>query len=85
MWEELKDLKLQFPLLEYLRRHSWTPRQIGSRQEFVGLCPLHREQHPSFYVNAVKNLFYCHGCHFIRSTAILGGLHQEYSFENVAA
>src|SRR5947208_16634072 len=47
MWEELKDLKRQFPLLEYLRRHNWTPRQIGSRQEFVGLCPLHTEQHPS--------------------------------------
>jgi DNA primase len=62
MWEELKDLKRQFPLLEYLRRHNWTPRQIGSRQEFVGLCPLHPERHPSFYVNAVKNLFYCHGC-----------------------
>jgi DNA primase len=28
----------------------------------VGLCPLHRENHPSFYVNACKNLFYCHGC-----------------------
>jgi DNA primase len=62
MWEDLKDLKRQFPLLEYLRRHNWTPRQIGSQQEFVGLCPLHTEQHPSFYVNAVKNLFYCHGC-----------------------
>jgi DNA primase len=62
MWEELKELKRQFPLLEYLRRHNWKPRQIGSRQEFVGLCPLHNEQHPSFYVNAVKNLFYCHGC-----------------------
>jgi len=28
----------------------------------VGLCPLHRETRPSFYVNARKNLFYCHGC-----------------------
>ena len=62
MWEDLKELKRQFPLLEYLRRHNWTSRQIGSRQEFVGLCPLHTEQHPSFYVSAVKNLFYCHGC-----------------------
>ena len=33
----------------------------------------------------IANLFYCHGCHFIRSTAILGGLHHEYSFEKVAA
>jgi len=32
MWEELKDLKRQFPLLAYLRRHNWTPRPIGSRQ-----------------------------------------------------
>ena len=31
-------------------------------REFVGLCPLHPETRPSFYVNARKNLFYCHGC-----------------------
>jgi DNA primase len=28
----------------------------------VGLCPLHTESKPSFYVNARKNVFYCHGC-----------------------
>jgi DNA primase len=28
----------------------------------VGLCPLHQETRPSFYVNTAKNLFYCHGC-----------------------
>ena len=28
----------------------------------MGLCPLHPETRPSFYVNARKNLFYCHGC-----------------------
>src|ERR1019366_9675303 len=27
-----------------------------------GLCPLHPESRPSFYVNGRKNLFYCHGC-----------------------
>ena len=27
-----------------------------------GLCPSHQETHPSFYVNATKNLFYRHGC-----------------------
>jgi len=62
VWAELENLKRQFPLLDYLRQHHWTPRQVGSRPEFVGLCPLHAEKNPSFYVNASKNLFYCHGC-----------------------
>ncbi len=62
MGEEIERLKQQIPLLEYLQRRHWTARPSGSRQEFVGLCPLHQETHPSFYVNAHKNLFYCHGC-----------------------
>jgi DNA primase len=45
-----------------LQRHQWTGHRAGARSEFVGLCPLHEETHPSFYVNPRKNLFYCHGC-----------------------
>ena len=60
--EDLQQLKQQLPLLDYLRRLNWRARPAGARQEFVGLCPLHRETRPSFYVNARKNLFYCHGC-----------------------
>ena len=63
MSEDLERLKQRLPLLEYLQRHNWTARRAGAAQEFVGLCPLHRESRPSFYVNACKNLFYCHGCH----------------------
>jgi DNA primase len=59
---DLEQLKQRLPLLEYLQRHNWSGRRAGTQQEFVGLCPLHRETHPSFYVNAGRNLFYCHGC-----------------------
>ena len=62
MAEDLERLKQHFPLLEYLQRHNWRGHRTGARPEFVGLCPLHQETHPSFYVNARKNLFYCHGC-----------------------
>jgi DNA primase len=61
MSHDLQVLKQQLPLLDYLRQRHWTARPIGS-QEFVGLCPLHPESHPSFYVNAAKDVFYCHGC-----------------------
>jgi len=59
---DLKQLKQHLPLLDYLLRSHWTARPAGVQSEFVGLCPLHEETQPSFYVNARKNLFYCHGC-----------------------
>jgi len=61
--EEVKKLKERWPLLDYLRQQKWTAQPTcDSSSEFVGLCPLHQETQPSFYVNADKNLFYCHGC-----------------------
>src|SRR6266480_5477237 len=45
-----------------LQRHHWTGRPVGTGSEFVGLCALYEETHPSFYVNPFTNPFYCHGC-----------------------
>jgi DNA primase len=54
-------LRRRLPLLDYLEQHQWKGRPAG-RWEYVGLCPLHEESQPSFYVNTRKNVFYCHGC-----------------------
>jgi DNA primase len=60
--EDLEQIKQCLPLLEYLQRHNWTGYRAGTADEFVGLCPLHPDTQPSFYINTRKNLFYCHGC-----------------------
>jgi DNA primase len=49
-------------LLEYLQQHGWKPTRDNGRDEVAGLCPLHRDSRPSFYVNRRKQVFYCHGC-----------------------
>jgi DNA primase len=52
-------------------------RKSGGR--LVGRCPFHDERTPSFSVNPVDKLYYCHGCHkggdmigFVRDTQNLG-------------
>ena len=61
MSQDVETLKDRLPLLEYLRKCNWIGRRAG-RFEYVGLCPLHKESRPSFYVNTRKDVFYCHGC-----------------------
>jgi DNA primase len=59
--EGVETLRRRLPLLDYLEQHNWKGRPAG-RWEYVGLCPLHEETRPSFYVNTRKDVFYCHGC-----------------------
>lgn len=50
-------------LSEYLQdtigRHV---RLHASGSRFVGLCPFHKEDSPSFTVNPENNVFHCFGC-----------------------
>jgi DNA primase len=55
-------LRRQIPLLDYLEKRGWKPARDRGREEVAGVCPLHRDTQPSFYVNRRKKLFYCHGC-----------------------
>src|SRR5437879_7216084 len=61
-YEYLNKLLHLLHLLVYLRHRNWSRPPARQCSEFVGLCPLHPETRPSYYVNARKNLFYCHGC-----------------------
>jgi DNA primase len=60
--EALDELKQQIPLLDYLQAHDWRPVRRLNRGRWMGLCPLHRDHHPSFVVDPSKGLFYCYGC-----------------------
>jgi hypothetical protein len=31
-------------------------------RQHIGLCPFHKERHPSFYIHPEKKVFYCFGC-----------------------
>lgn len=55
-------LRQRISLLQYLQQRGWRPIRQGGSDEVAGLCPLHRETHPSFYVNRRKQVFYCHRC-----------------------
>lgn len=56
MDHDLEALKGRLSLLEYWRRQNWISRRAG-RFDYVGLCPLHEESRPSFYVNTRKDVF----------------------------
>ena len=60
--ELLDELKLQIPLMDYLQANDWRPVQPLRGGRWMGLCPLHHDQKPSFLVDPRKNLFYCYGC-----------------------
>jgi hypothetical protein len=57
-------------------------------KQYVGLCPFHKERHPSFYVHPEKKLFYCFGCgaggDVFAFVMLLLGCGFRYALESVA-
>ena len=76
--QQRQHLRRSVPLLPYLQQQGWKPTAYSESDEVYGVCPLHRDSRPSFYVNRRKDVFYCHGCgqggDVIRLVELLHGL-----------
>jgi len=53
------EVQAKSDLLAYVSQYVTLKRQ---GREYVGLCPFHAEKTPSFYLNAEKQVWHCHGC-----------------------
>jgi DNA primase len=85
MRKDVEQLKHYISLRQYLQQRHWRAHRVSAREEFVGLCPLHPDTRPSFYVNARKNLFYCHGCERGGDLIRLVQLAEHLSFRDTVA
>src|SRR5258708_22620571 len=56
---DARELKSRVDLATFAVQFA-TLRRSG--RQLVGLCPLHSERHPSFYIHPEKQIFYCFGC-----------------------
>ena len=56
---DARDVKGRADFVAVVSRYT---RLRRAGRQFVGLCPFHREQHPSFYVRPEKKIFFCFGC-----------------------
>lgn len=57
--EILEQIRERTDLVDWVGR-TVTLRKAGQR--FVGLCPFHSENSPSFTVHREKQFFHCFGC-----------------------
>jgi DNA primase len=55
----IAEIQAKVDLLAYVSQYV-TLRKQG--REYRGLCPFHSEKTPSFYLNAEKQVWHCHGC-----------------------
>lgn len=56
---DARDVKSRADFVAIASRYT---RLRRAGRQFVGLCPFHRERHPSCYFHPEKKLFHCFGC-----------------------
>lgn len=59
MINNVEEIKGKISLLDLVNENVMTKKR---GMEYVGLCPFHQENSPSFSVDTEKNVFYCFGC-----------------------
>jgi hypothetical protein len=57
--EEQIRQALEVRIVDIAARYTRLKR---SGSNFIGLCPFHKEKHPSFYIYTKTDSFYCFGC-----------------------
>src|SRR5690348_16250864 len=55
-----QDLKQQADIVRIIA--DYVQLKKAGAQNFIGLCPFHKEKSPSFSVHATRQFFHCFGC-----------------------
>lgn len=56
---DARELKERVDLSEFAGQFT---RLRRSGKQLIGLCPIHSERHPSFYVHPGRQVWFCFGC-----------------------
>lgn len=56
------ELKGKWPILSYLAFFAPKLKLTGSGRWMTGICPWHKDTHPSLWVDTERNLWGCHAC-----------------------
>ncbi len=56
---DAREVKARADFVAIASRYT---RLSRAGRQYRGLCPLHSERHPSFYVEPERKIFYCFGC-----------------------
>ena len=76
----VEEVKQHTDIVELVSAYTALRKQ-GAR--YMGRCPFHEERTPSFSVNAVDKLYYCHGCN--RGGDAIGFVREIENLDFVAA